>query len=490
MHAQRTNRPNVVMIVHDSVRAESCSCYGYERPTTPYLESLAGEAVLYRNAFSAAVSTVPSHGSIFTGTPVYRHGLFLDGVPLSRGYMTVAEALKNAGYRTFGVCYQDDVSPVTGLHRGFDEFDMDDEPGALRRLARRVIDPRNPVRAVADAKPGAAQPSTVAINRPSGRGWQRSVKASSLYRRIHWWGSRFGDMGAASTETKARRFLDADNGGAPFFMYLHFDETHLPYRPPSPFREQFLRGAGAEKPAWSVNQDRSKYFLGEIAMDEEDFAILRGLYDGSIAYLDAKTADLARMLKERGYWDNTVFIVLGDHGDNIGEHGLLSHKYCVYDTLTKVPLIVKYPRELGLRGPCDDVAQLTDLAPTLLDVLGIEDERLHAQVEGNSLVSPAIRRRDGDYAISELIKPFGNEIRHMRGKLEKYDRRFLAIRSRDHKYIFASDGRDEFYDLALDPGERRNRIDASHPEKERLRALGEPHWKAHEACFNAHKDRF
>jgi arylsulfatase A-like enzyme len=481
-----TTRPHIVLIVLDSVRAQSCSVHGYGKPTTPFLDELASQAVVYDNAISTAVSTVPAHASMFTGTHVSTHELFVDGHTLAPRFTTIAEALSRSGYRSFGVCYQDDVSPYTGLQRGFQQFDMDDEPSVLRGIVRTVLKTKNPKvtipAGVSDTVTPKGDPARG--GRPSR--FNRRLKESTLYKRALWASTGYLDQGAAATQVKAERFLDAVGTDDPVFLYLHYDEAHLPYRPPHPYRHRFLEKSLRSRAAF-VNQNRNRYFMGEEPMTDEDFAILRGLYEGAIAFLDARVRDVYKMLERRGLIDNTVFIVMGDHGDSIGEHRLMSHKFCVYDTLTRVLQVVKYPKGTIAPGRHQGIVQHTDLVPTLLELGGLDASALSHTIEGYSMVSGG--NRPIDYAISELVKPFGNDSIHARAKMAAYDRRFFAVRSTDYKHIWSSDGREEFYDLRADTSEERNLLNGASapPAAAALREHSARHLPKFMACYEKYR---
>jgi arylsulfatase A-like enzyme len=471
-------KPHIVLIVHDSVRAESTSLFGRVAGATPIQDRLAEESVAYTNAISTCVSTVPAHGSLFTGTYPSTHDLYVDGEALQPSFSTLAEALTAHGYRSFGVCYQDDVSPVTGLHRGFQQFDMDDEPGFVRHVIRNVVKTKN----VIGPTPEQLKPSPPhATKLPSAaRGW----KDSRAYKKLLWTASSRSDQGAGATARKARRFLSTVRSDEPVFMYLHYDEAHLPYRPPVPYRYRFVPAHLRHRAAY-VNQNRNRFFTGEAVMTHEDFEVLRGLYHGAIAFLDSTVTSVYELLRERRMLDETMLIVMGDHGDNIGEHGLLSHKFCVYDTLTRVPLVIRYPKGVLRAGPEHAIVQHTDLVPTVLDLAGVPESALPQALEGNSLVSNRIRHRKEELAISELLKPFGRESAHLRVRMQRYDRLFFSVRSRTHKYIWASDGRHEFYDVVRDPSEERDLAasNAGDPMFQSLRAAAERHLPAFQASL-------
>lgn len=466
-------KPNICLIVLDSVRAFNCSLYGYEKRTTPFLESIAQKSVLYLNAISNASSTVPAHASLFTGTFPSTHQLFIHGTPLTSNLHTLAEILSHEGYHTYGICYQDDISPSTGLHRGFSIFDMEDDPGIFKTVFRGLLQLKAPILSVQDSLTAPTSHRSV----PSRALYRflNKMKDSTLSKALYWIATSWTDQGAVASEKKLVRFLDSIDTVRPFFLYLHYDEAHLPYRPIRPFRSEFHNEGHPSRRPWLVNQDRNKFFLNEVKMDYHDFAILRALYDGSIAYLDKMCFHIYKILSDRRFIDNTLFIVLSDHGDNIGEHELMSHKYSVHDTIIKVPFLVKYPTSFNLVGQNHELVQLTDILPTIVDILDVRDHPIVEQIEGNSLVSNNFAKRSRSHAISELAQPFGKDLFHLRHVLQKYDKSLFSIRTLTHKFIWSSDGRHEFYDLKSDPLEYCNLIDSHSDELNMLIPLVQKH---------------
>ena len=440
--------------------------------------------MIYSNAISATISTVPSHASIFTGTHVSTHGLFLDGDRLSYKLITLAEYLKEIGYNTFGICYQDDVSPITGLHRGFQKFDMNDDPGFFKNFLRNLMKTKKPLQ-YSSAKKYLGSSETLDGN--SNNSILKTFKSMDIYKKMYWYFSSRSDQGAMSSQRKIYNFLQSQKKNTPFFIYLHYDETHLPYRPIHPYRSIFLNKKSLKREPWQVNQDRHKFFLNKNIMDNEDFEILRSLYDASIMYLDKKTYDLYEMLTNMKLLENTIFIIIGDHGDNLGEHGLLSHKYCVYDTLIKVPMFIKYPKEMNLNGHSKKVVHLTDILPTLLDILYKRKHPIIEQLEGNSLISENIKNRYEQIVISELIKPFGNDIKYYKTLLKEYNKRMFSVRSDKFKFIWNSSGDHEFYDLINDSHEALNIINDKTKISKEFLAIAQKHEKKFNTCFNDYK---
>jgi len=216
-----------------------------------------------------------------------------------------------------------------------------------------------------------------------------------------------------------------------------------------------------------VPQDAWGYIAGEVNLSERDFKILRALYRAEISYLDERIGELRDEFKKRGEWEGTVFVVTGDHGENIGDHGLMDHQYCLYDTLLHVPLVINGgPFEGG--QTVDDLVQLTDLAPTLLDVADIDAPEMRDQIQGRS-VHPDSDTEPRDRIIAEYMAPqpsmdaLSKRVGTLSESVRTYDRSLRTIRTNDYKLIRGSDGSRECYRISDDPKERTD-LDDSDPE--------------------------
>lgn len=427
-------RPNVVLLVMDTARARTVLDGG--RPTLDTLARLADRGASYPNAVTDAPWTLPAHASLFTGTSPSRHGAHAGHTHLSGDLRTVAESVSDAGYRTGLVTNNAWVTSEFGLHRGFDDrrrmwqyfqtptdigpVVMNDEHAApYRTIARRLVT-GNPVKNVANALYGRF-----------------------LYRRR--------DYGAARTTEVLREWIR--EAPEPFFLFVNYLEPHLEYRPPRAVAERHLDRPYEE--AMALPQRPWAYLCEEVDLTDRDFETLRNLYRAELDYLDGRIAGLVEALEARSGWEDTVLVVLGDHGEHIGEHGLMDHQYSLHETVLHVPLVACGGPFTGV-GRDERLVQLSDVYPTLLDVLDLDDRRALAQVQGRSFAPGAPER---ETAISEYLAPmpaietlrdrFGTVPR----RVERFDRRLRAIRSGDRKLVRGSDGSVRLYDLGADPTE-------------------------------------
>jgi arylsulfatase A-like enzyme len=452
-------RPNIVLVLIDTLRADRLSCYRNGRRTTPCIDRIAERGVLYENAISPAAWTVPAHASLFTGTYPSRHGVDLSRLVLGPELFPLPEILQRGGYRTFGVSSNYWLSRETIFDRGFDEF-------VHSWQLVQTAGTNQPLKRQQRKMPVALQAQNGVNGRPLRRdvgnalNWLHEETIKRLRQSFHAY-----DSGAWRVNRQvrrwARRWADMQE---PFFAFVHYMEPHIRYSAPGRYRTlhvpRSIPGARVDK----VNQDPWRFLAGHARMTAEDFNILGGLYDGEVSYVDSRVGQLYETLRTAGVLDNTILIITSDHGENLGDHGLMSHAYCLYDTLVRVPLIVHYPGTFPKGERVCRPVQTLDLFPTLLTLAEVNDPEAWDQAQGESLTgaSSADRPMFSEYPEPEPSVSTITE-RYPEFDGSPYDRSLRAVRTTTHKYIRGSHGREELYDLTRDAGEEHDVLRA-HPQ--------------------------
>lgn len=415
----------------------------------PEITSLAESGTKFTNAFSAAPWTLPSHGSIFTGQYPSKHGAHAESKHLPEDSATIAEAFSSAGYDTVAASNNAWISESFGFGRGFDDFykgwqyvQSETDLGK----AGLMNEGRDMWRAVAKE----VFNGNIAKN-----------LANAIYAKL-----RFGesnDDGARRTNEWVTDWITSHRSDDPFFMFINYLEPHLDYSPPREVAERFLPDDVSYEEAMDVPQNAWKYVTGQLSLTKSEFDILECLYAAEIAYTDAKIGELVNHLKSEGEWDDTILLILGDHGENIGDHELMDHQYCLYDSLLHVPLVAHGGPFTG-RGVNEDLVQLTDIAPTLLSELNIESPAFHEQTQATEIFNA-----ERESVIAEYIAPqpsresIEKRVGDPDNVMDTYDRSLRAIRTQTFKYIRGSDGSTELYNIADDPHEQHN-VSAEHPD--------------------------
>ena len=441
--------PNIILIIVDTLRGDHVSCYGHERRTTPHLDALAADATLYTTAISPGAWTPSSHASIFTGTYPSRHGVDRSHPYLDGGLTTLPEYLRERGYRTFGISSNFWISTATNYDRGFDVFYQSWQLAqtrsnpALERQRRR-----DPSYSAGGNGRSAPERLGATINR-----LDAGIRRYCCRPFVNL------DMGARRVNRVVRRWARTwKTLDAPFFAFLHYMEPHEPYRPPARFLRHHLGGQSARR-VTGVNQHALKFMSGVVPMGAEEFDRLGRLYDAEVSYADHCIGELIEGLRATGLLDRTMLIVTSDHGENLGDHGLMSHMFSVHESILRVPLIVRYPG--GEHGGTEPgLVQTLDIFPTLVTMLenggapAQLESTVRAQFQAGALPPFGPPR---DVAIAELrdVQPPIHVLRKRYPQFDwsVYDRSLRAVRTATHKYIQGSDGREWLYDMATDPRE-------------------------------------
>lgn len=447
------SRPNIVVLVMDTARATTVFD-GIENDCLPNLGALAADGTTFTNCMTTAPWTLPSHASMFTGQYTSEHLAHTGTKRFDPDIEPLPRKLSTQGYQTVAYSNNTWISPDFGFDAGFDDF----------YVRWQLLERGQDLAAVAKSDD---------IRDALGNLW-RAMDADAPYTLVNsLWGLYLNlfshdDDGAKRTTDRLTTWLDHHNTGQPFFMFANYVEPHLRYDPPEPYRTQHL--PADPSPAEDVNQDPWKYITGEISMSEDDFDVLKALYAAELAYLDTQLGALFDHLREIGEYEQTVVVVVGDHGENIGEHDLMDHQYCLYDTLLRVPLFIHDPGQRMTTESVDSLVELRDIFPTILDFAGIERPE-NETISSNSLLQTD--QRDRDYIVAEYLEPQPS-MSALRKQLdnpvepEQYDRALRCIRTDDWKFIEGTDGRHELYDLGHNEGERRNII---HDHQDKADAL-------------------
>jgi arylsulfatase A-like enzyme len=317
---------NVLIYVFDALRADSVGAYGYERNTTPHLDSLADEGLLFNQCIAPATWTRPSAASLLSGMYPPAHGTrdmsdnFTPPVP------SLAEQFDKAGYQTVAIGSMPNIRGDWGFNRGFDDY--------VELFADSEIKQR-----------------------------RKEIRPDVPLVRAH-------DLTEAALE-----WIHEANSNDPFFMLAWSNETHSPYDPPAEFRTYI-------DDEYDGPVDGSPETLSN-ARSQADKEHLRSLYDGEVQYNDAAFGELLEGLHEHGIYEETIIIAIGDHGDGLGEHpGFFGHGVTPYEELIRVPCIVKSPYHKPQRVA--NPVSLVDIYPSLVDYLQLSDEINEIPVQGVS----------------------------------------------------------------------------------------------------------
>jgi arylsulfatase A-like enzyme len=396
-HPRSANRKvkHVILISVDTLRPDALSCYDSSGVSTPHIDRLADDGIVFTQAMSSGPWTLPSLSSIMTGLPPTVHLSERRESRLPDGLSTLAERMRDAGYLTKAIGSNPFLNPSRKLSQGFFEYDFFPKSSPARASFGSEL-----VRALLPSQ------------------FQSDASTRDLTNLAIKW-----------IESKHK-----EN----FFLWLHYFDPHVPYSPPPQFLPKTTPATVFGKSFDQVEAVRG----GWLAPTITEKAWIEVLYNGEVRYVDQNIGALIDALKRLRIYDESLVIFTSDHGEEFWEHDGFEHGHTLYNELLRVPLIIKVPRYVS-DLEISRFVPTRSIMPTILDLCDIDHE--NEPLLARSL-SP-IWRGDGARVVDQQIIS--------RGLLYFEDR--VSIIFRDLKYIrFLETNREELYDLTEDPGETSN----------------------------------
>lgn len=357
---------NLLLITLDTMRADHLGLYGYDRPTSPHLDAFAAGAAVFDDVTCSVPTTLPSHYSIFTGLRMFEHGVLRNGQTTDRDLVTIFDLLGERGAATAAVVASRVLSAKYLHGVGLDELFLPGRRKEYQVSAERVTD-------------------------------------------------------------RALAWLEGHHE-SPFALWVHYYDAHEPYSPAPSFARSFDRGYDGALPdrlevATLVGfNDRPS----DDPLSAADLAHVSDLYDAEIAYLDTHLGRLLARLADLGRLDDTLVVIVGDHGQALGDNGFFGHGLRLLEPVVQVPLVVRPPgpdRGRRIAAPVETV----DLLPTFAELFGFEAP---ANLAGRSLV-PAL------LGASLPDRPY--RLIERRAYKDRPEVRALALRGADWKAVYYHD---------------------------------------------------
>jgi arylsulfatase A-like enzyme len=318
-HISEFKPRNVILITISSLRADHTSALGYRRQTTPNFDRFVKSSVLFTNAFATSSWAMPSGGTIFTSLYPSNHGAAHIDKVLASKCDTLAETLKRFGYYTAGFCCNPRLSGEAGFAQGFDLYDDYSVNMMLASISFEDEVDKD-------------------INK-----------------------QRTNDL----INDAVIRWL-RNNKHKPFFLYVHYYDNHWDYLPPSPYDHLYA----PDYKGTVSGREIAREPLYSNKPSDRDVEHIIALYDGQLRQTDQDLGQLLDFLKKYEFLKDTIFIVMGDHGEQFYEHGHTSH-HGIYDELVHIPLAIYLPNEEEEGKIVDSLVSCVDIMPTILDLLDL-----------------------------------------------------------------------------------------------------------------------
>jgi arylsulfatase A-like enzyme len=343
-------KPNVILIVVDTLAAGNLGFMGYDRDTSPFLDDLAARSVVFDRAYTPKATTEPSITSIFTGCHPVTHGVLENGVVIPDDVTFLTSRFRDAGYATWGVPAFQVIGAKYGMNQGFDFYaNTPPRPHAASRVIERLDRMLN-------GNPWLGEPSFKDLNKP-------------------------------------------------LFLFIHFYDPHTDYTPDlqslNLFNDPDYKGG-----ANGTFEQIDLFNKGLLNYTPDDLKHTRDLYDAEIRGLDSHLRQLFDLFDRTGLSDNSIIVLTADHGENLGEHGWITHNR-PYESALHVPLIFHFPRDKNGNRRLGSLVENTDIMPTLMELAGLGKP---AGIDGRSLAELIDSGSESFSTIRSFVYALGDEM--------------------------------------------------------------------------------
>lgn len=455
------NRPNVIIIMCDQMKATASHLYGNAFCETPSMARLAGEGVLFQHAITPHPLCMPARISFWTSQFPHSHGGRRNETPMKADAVHAFKIWKEAGYHC-GLIGKNHCFEAQSDLDLFDTWCELGHGGLPKDAATKGMDWIFPVEDIVEAHKGRRNLS----NRTPAYAYGTTDAPLETH-------------SSGLLAGQAIRFLE-ERGDEPFALWLSFPDPHEPWEAPRRYAQMFPK----EKivlPPWREDEfsdgtapERNRILHAMMGMQddaERDIYGVIGAYYGMVRFLDDSIGQVLDALDRLNLRKNTIVVFCSDHGDCMGEHQMQCKGGVFYDCLTRVPLIVSWPGQVPEGAVDQGMVNLIDVVPTVFALQGLETPRsMHG--EGLPTVTnaaprdaafseygaggPAFRMRD----LEKMEKPYGRRALMQSLRWREAEGRRKMVRTKDWKYVHDPMGdKDELYDLVNDPWELRNVID-------------------------------
>ncbi len=432
---EASDLPNIVFILIDTLRADHLSCYGYDKSTSPTIDSVAEKGIRFNNAFSQSSWTKPSVSSIFSSKYCSQHNCNTVWNILNDNIVTLPEYLKSYGYNTFAFSANIQISPIGGFGQGVDYFSTGKKRVGTHWLLLK--EPYDYFNCSFIVKLLTKETIINNVEEP-----EDFVLNQLIYEKFN----------------SVPEF--------PYFLYVHYMSPHDPYHPPEPYIKKFRNNIDEETKTEMPEEAKNIFQVPKKSdfLSQKERSSLISSYDGEILYVDTMIKEFLKFLKDKNMDKNTLFIITSDHGEEFYDHKNWGHGNSLYNEVINIPLILYYDKHLSDKRIINNPVESIDIYPTILDIVGLPQPD---NLEGESLV-PYMQKEiesenSGDTRIySELLKPYYKVKTLIKGNY-KYTESYL-----DSVNFSSVQSKTELFNLKMDFRETQNILKERDLMKEKL----------------------
>ena len=420
---QKSEKPNILLLFTDQQRSDTINACGNPHMITPNLDELVRDGRTYCNAYSPNPICCPARHNLITGLTARHHSIADNqfAARCERSLPTIAEILSDNGYHTRAIGKMH-FQPAR-RHNGFEKLEMMEEVPEFYEDDEYLMYLRQ-------------QGYGNVQNIHGVRNMLYMVPQTSLIPEEH--------LGSKWVADRVINYLDTKSDNRPYFVFAGWIAPHPPFNVPSRFKDIYQDAVlplPLEKKSKLPNLTIENGAWADFPNEEYERK-MRECYYAQITFIDEQIGRIIAKLKESGEYDNTLIIFSSDHGEMLSDMGCYQ-KFLPYDGSSKIPLVVRYPKETKAGEICEEFADLNDFLPTMLDVAGVEYPEKHELPGESFFAKNKIKERDTQYV-----------------EYSDGSRRWVSLRDKNYKYVYYyGGGHEELFDMTVADGESYNLVE-------------------------------
>ena len=418
-----TKRPNIIFIILDSARRDMFGCYGHEGALSPNIDALAAEGTVMRDHYAAGCGSTQAHVSIFLGQHSARHGVVHNLSEMKPDVIALPKLLKGLGYKTYGH-FMSSFIPPSGYEDlfGFDEFYYPSKTCVSEKISfkSKLIEKLrgNPVLWTYLKKTYKQIKGQASLIKAAARNFDGKVSLDFLYKK-----------------------LKNGQSNQPVFVYTTLLHPHTPYYAPQWCLNQVFQGEHIDPLSFEIQADVHAWINGDYGSAESALDSLEKCYQAELLYADHLVGEFIKQLKDDGLFENTILIIISDHGEMFGEHGQLNHGMTTWEEICRVPCIIHYQGQANMGKDFNHLTSNLDLLPSLFDMIGEADyPHDKTKLDGVSFMDQSIDWENRQLIVDAPPLVLPERLKAYPKVIAKGSVFFRAVRNSRYKYLWLSNG--------------------------------------------------
>jgi len=432
MTKSKTKRPNIILIILDSARRDMFGCYGHEGGLTPNIDALAAESMVMQDHYAAGCGSTQAHVSIFLGQHSARHGVVHNLSEMKPDVIALPKLLKGVGYKTYGHFMSSFIPPSSYEDLfGFDEYyypgkaDVCEKTSLKSKLIEKLRN--NPVLWKFLKRTYKQIKGQASVIKAAAKNFDGRASLDFLYKKIK-----------------------NNQSDQPVFAYTTLLHPHTPYYAPQWCLDQVFQGERIDPLSFDIQADVHAWINGDYGPAESALDSLKKCYQAELLYADYLVGEFIKKLKNEGLLENTILVIISDHGEMFGEHGQLNHGMTTWEEVCRLPCIIHYSGQPDMKKNFKYLTSNLDILPSLFDLIGGAAYPYEkTKLDGVSFMDQSIDWENRQLVVDAPPLVLPERLKAYPKVIAKGSVFFRTVRDSWYKYLWLSNGQQFLFPVGV-----------------------------------------